>query len=282
MIREATDFLDTRGIEHPRLNAERLLAHVMNTTRIDLYLQFEKPVQIHEREHYKNLLRRRADHEPLQYILGETEFMSIPFQLTHEVLIPRPETELLVEKTIEIAESQFRTKPTIQILDIGTGSGCIAIALAKQLENARILAADSNPAALEVAKKNAGIHNVSDRIEWTKMDVLSQSHNPGTMKFDLIVSNPPYIPEDLLWTLAPEIKNFEPLEALRGGKDGLLFYHQFSRSFPQWINSPGNALLEIGEDQASAIQKIFGNEFWISREIFQDLAGKDRLVVLSH
>ena len=281
VLQEAAAYLESKQIEHPRHNAERLLAHVLNVSRVDLYLQFEKPLQTEERDAYKQLLRRRAGREPLQTILGETEFMSLPFRITGDVLIPRPETEILVEKTIEIVETHFPNESCVQILDIGTGSGCIAVSLANHLKNTRITAIDHHPAALHLAMKNAERNGVQDRIEFVNLDIMKSPAMPGQTGFDLIVSNPPYIRTGDLDTLAPEIRDHEPLEALDGGKDGLRYYRRFRDILPGWLNHPGYILLEIGADQADCVQQIFGSKNWASIDILQDLAGLNRVLVLT-
>ncbi|MBN2105232.1 peptide chain release factor N(5)-glutamine methyltransferase [bacterium] len=281
VLQEAVAYLESRHIEHARLNAERLLAHILGVSRMDLYLQFEKPLKTEEREAYKHLLRRRAGREPLQTILGETEFMSLPFNVTENVLIPRPETEILVENAIEITKTRFGNKSSIHILDIGTGSGCIAVSLARYLKNARILAVDQHPAALNLARKNAELNAVNDQIEFIRMNIIESSGMPGKIRFDLIVSNPPYIRTPDLPTLPPEIRDHEPVDALDGGPDGLRYYRSFQSILPDWLNESGAVLLEIGADQAKDVQNIFSQSPWTSIRLLQDLAGLDRVIILS-
>jgi release factor glutamine methyltransferase len=280
VLKEAAGYLESHKIDRPRLNAEQLLSHMLGLSRIDCYLQFERPLNVREREQYKTLLRRRAGHEPLQYIVGKTEFMSLPFRVTHEVLIPRPETEILVEKTINRARQKSEKEFTI--LDIGTGSGCIAVSLASFLTHARITAIDQSDPALRIAKENAAINHVSDRIVFQRSDIMAPFNLNELGLFDLIVSNPPYIRTVVLKNLTPEIKDHEPVAALDGGPDGLNFYKKYATVLPDCLRPSGSVFLEIGADQGSEVLKIFRNGPWADMRIFQDLAGLDRVVMLEY
>jgi release factor glutamine methyltransferase len=264
-----------QGVENPRLNAEWILAHVLGISRIELYLQHEKPLEKKELGLYRAFIRRRVNREPLQYILGETEFMSLPFRVESGVLIPRPETELLVEKAAELMKD--RTYP--KILDIGTGSGCIAISLARLLPSAQVWASDHSRAALDLAERNAGLNGVNDRIRFVEMDIMTDSLPKE--KFDMVVSNPPYICEQDIQTLAPEIRDHEPLDALNGGPDGLSFYKRFQQILPGVLDPQGIVLLEIGSDQREAVRAVFDNGTWASMNIYGDLAGLDRIIMLT-
>jgi len=278
VLKEATRFLADKQIENPRLNAEILLSHILNVKRIDLYLRFEQPLNQSERQNFKSLLRRRAEGEPLQYILGETEFFSIPFLVSPHVLIPRPETELLVESAIETIHKKWDNTP-IHCLDIGTGSGNIAIALAKNLKNVQVTAVDISEKAIAFAQKNAEKNGVKDRISFLIADALhSDFVETVSSSFDIICSNPPYINSNDLKKLPKEIKNFEPLQALDGGIDGLKFYQHLMEITPKLLSDSGTFFVEIGEMQTQAVQNIFsGNRFSI--QIKKDLAQKDRLLI---
>ena len=280
VLREASGYLESHGVDQARLNAERLLSRVLGIPRIDLYLQFEKPLETGEREKYKIMLRRRAAREPLQYILGETEFMSLPFRVTPDVLIPRPETEILVEKTIDRANQAAEKQ--LSILDIGTGSGCIAVSLARALPQARITATDQSGSALQIAKENAVLNGVSGQIAFHQRDIMHAAGLGEPESFDLIVSNPPYIKTDMLESLDPEIKDHEPAAALDGGPDGLNFYRVFAERLPAMVHSPAAVFLEIGSDQGPDVQSVFGNGPWTDMRIFKDLAGLDRVVMLEY
>ncbi|MBN1781057.1 peptide chain release factor N(5)-glutamine methyltransferase [bacterium] len=280
VLKEAAGFLNARGIDNARPDAERLLAHILGLSRVDLYLQFEKPLSTGEREAYKERLRRRAAHEPLQYILGGTEFMSLDFLLNPGVLIPRPETEILVEKSMEIAALRLKNLQPIHILDIGTGSGCIAVSLAVHLQQSHIHALDRESEALDLAKKNAVLHGVDERITFSAADIRTLEAPPDNTLFDLIVSNPPYIRTGDIPGLAPEIAEYEPVQALDGGTDGLDFYRRFQILLPAWLGPQGAAVLEIGADQGAEVRNIFQQGPWASVEIVKDLAGLDRVAVL--
>ncbi len=280
VLKEASAFLETQGIDSPRLNAERMLAHVLGLSRIELYVQFEKPLESVEREAYKTLLRRRARREPLQYLTGETEFMSLPFRVTPAALIPRPETEILVEQAIETAKDIQKRGRGLRILDIGTGSGCIAVSLAKMLPEARIDAVDRSEEALTVAGANAEQNGTGDQVTFSRVDIMEAPVPEGMTGYDLIVSNPPYIPDSVIDGLEPEVRDHEPREALSGGDDGLRFYRHFREILPQMLGTHGAVLLEIGADQGDAVKGMFQDGNWSSVRILQDLAGLDRVTEL--
>lgn len=271
IIQEATTFLKNKGIEDPRLNAERLLASTLKLSRVDLYLQFEKPLSETEREIYKGLLKRRAQHEPLQYITGETEFMSLTFRVGPNILIPRPETEILVEKVIDLVKDQ-----SFHILDIGTGSGCIAVSAAHYCPEAEITALDISQPVLESARGNARLNHVEDRIRFKQVDILS--FDPDKEIFDLIVSNPPYISENEWQNLPPEIRKHEPKTALSDGKDGLKFYRKIAESAVQMLLPGGTIILEIGDTQLEPVRQILTNHTFGDIQITHDLNGIPRVI----
>ncbi len=220
ILKITTDYFKDKQIENPRLNAEQLLAHVLDLSRVQLYVQFERPLSSTEVSLFRELIRRRAANEPLQYILGETEFMGLNFKVTPATLIPRPETELLVEHIIETVKNS--KNENISIIDIGTGSGCIAISLAHYLTDCKIIATDISQEALNLAKNNATA-NKTNNVNFLKHDILMASKFPVD-SIDIIVSNPPYISVAEMNDLPNEIKNFEPEVALTDNKNGILFY----------------------------------------------------------
>ncbi|MCK5032066.1 MAG: peptide chain release factor N(5)-glutamine methyltransferase [Calditrichia bacterium] len=220
ILKTTTDYFKDKQIENPRLNAEQLLAHVLDLSRVQLYVQFERPLSSTEVSLFRELIRRRAANEPLQYILGETEFMGLNFKVTPATLIPRPETELLVEHIIETVKNS--KNENISIIDIGTGSGCIAISLAHYLTDCKIIATDISQEALNLAKNNATA-NKTNNVNFLKHDILMASKFPVD-SIDIIVSNPPYISVAEMNDLPNEIKNFEPEVALTDNKNGILFY----------------------------------------------------------
>jgi release factor glutamine methyltransferase len=272
VLSEATAFLKSRGIFDPRLNAERLLAHLLDLKRIDLYLQFDRPLAQSERDAYKALLRRRADHEPLQYIIGVAEFMSLPFRVTPDVLIPRPETETLVERILEDA----KTETIHTILDIGTGSGCIAISLAANLKDVRITALDASKAALEIASRNADLNGVQDRIQFIERDI--QTGPEFESRFDIVASNPPYVALDEWDRLDPEIRNFEPRLALCDESDGASFYRVIVEKSKFLLQKGGRLYLEVGDTQGERVRNLLVEAGFSDVEIFQDLNQIHRVV----
>lgn len=281
VLNEAIHFLKTHRIANARGNAEQLLCHALGLQRIQLYLDFEKPLSARERDVYKQLLRRRAQQEPLQYIIGQAEFMSLPFYVQPGILIPRPETEILVEKAIEQIQERFEPSKTVHCLDIGTGSGNIAVSLATHLKNVHIVAVDVDKEILSVANKNAKINRVQEYIEFILLNIMDEN---GVEKigqqFDVVISNPPYVSEDAYKQLPGEIHKYEPKQALYGGEDGLRFYRHMPRILPKLLKREGMTLLEIGADQADRVKAIFSGSFGENIKMFQDLAGRDRVILL--
>ncbi|HDP98554.1 MAG TPA: peptide chain release factor N(5)-glutamine methyltransferase [bacterium] len=279
LLKLTTQYLQQKGIEDARLNAERLLGHVLSMDRVQLYLNFEKPLQPLEVARLRQLLKRRASNEPLQYILGEAEFYSIKLKVTPDTLIPRPETELLVETVITICRSKFNDRDQIKVIDIGAGSGNIPIALAKNLANALITSIDINCAALKIARQNAEHHNLSERIEFLEMDIF-KNIGDSFPQFDCIVSNPPYISKKEYPDLPPEVRNYEPGTALYAGEDGLKFYHRIASSAQRLLMGIGLVAVEIAATQADAVAKIFSGNQWLHNiEIINDLNGLPRVLI---
>jgi release factor glutamine methyltransferase len=268
LIQWTAGHFEKKGIPNPRLDAELLLAHVLKCKRIDLYVGHEAAVSDKDLAKYRELIERRAKREPLQYILGATEFWGLKFKVTPDVLIPRPETELLVEEAL-------KNKDVISILDIGTGTGCIAIALAKNLPEAKVTATDLSKEALAVAKENAEANGVADRIEFVASDIAPWLFfETQDRKFDLIVSNPPYIRSLELDLLQPEVGQFEPRGALNGGDDGLETIKKILKEAPDFLKQGGRLLMEVGEGQAASLQRE------IACEIRKDYGGIERIIIL--
>lgn len=265
-----TRFFLEKGIEEPRLEAEVLLARVLKKNRVYLYANYEAPVNQEERVSYRKLISRRVKGEPLAYIVGCKEFMSLEFELGPDVLIPRADTELLVETVMDLAKD----KADLRICDVGTGSGAIAVSLAYYLPDAMIFATDISSRAVEIARKNAGRHKVD--IHFSQGDLLYPLLNEE--KFDIITANLPYISPDEYEELDRGIRQYEPRGALLAPGDGLDIYRRF---LPQAFNmlKPGAYLLiEIGCNQGRQAL-IMGQEF-IQKEIVKDIAGRDRLLIL--
>jgi release factor glutamine methyltransferase len=244
-----------KQIPDPRLSAELLLSRVLNSSRVDLYIQFERILTENEREQYRKVVKRRLAREPVQYILGETEFMGFPFKISPEVFIPRPETELLVDTILEtIAKSQ---REILKILDIGTGSGCIAISLAKLLPQSKIYAVEKSIPAIKIARENAALNKVE--LQFIEGDIFTRYKElPGP--FDVIVSNPPYIGLNEKQSLAPEVNLYEPKEALYCGESGFEFYNGLKGCIFDLLNPDGKIFLEMGFNQSQKVGLIFQKE----------------------
>ncbi len=268
-------YLESKGIENARLNVERMLCKVLNVDRIHLYLHFDRPLTKAELQAFKTMLLRRARREPLQYILEEIEFYSLPIKVGPEVLIPRPETEVLVDRVLALVPAH---SDSVRILDVGTGSGAIAIALAKHLPNARIMGIDVSVAALKLALENAQRNDVASRIEWRKLDILSPlPAGWPPARFHLVVSNPPYVAPEEKDTLAPEIVEFEPHEALFC-QQPLQFYERLAELTPRLLEPEGWLMCEIAPHRAEAVRELFVRHGFDEVEVFPDLAGKARVI----
>jgi release factor glutamine methyltransferase len=261
-------------IPEPRLSAELLLAKVLNMRRIDLYLQFERILSDKERNRFREYVKRRVKREPVQYILGETEFYGFPFKVGPEVIVPRPETELLVDAVLEAVKAS--EDPSLKILDIGTGSGCIAVSLAKLLPDCSIWAIDISAAALKVARANADLNEVG--VQFIEGDIFKDTSSLLT-KFDIMVSNPPYVALRDIDKLEPEVRDFEPKAALFAGEDGLEFYKKFVNVIPGLLNKNGKIFLEIGYDQSDRLETIFSKANFRVR-FRKDYNQIDRILIL--
>jgi len=275
-LRLAKDFLEAKGVESPRLDAEVLLAHVLGTSRLELYTSYDRPLAGTEVDAYREALRRRAAREPVGYITGSREFWSLDLIVDRRVLIPRPETELLVEFGKEVlGEARGNGAGHATVADIGTGSGAVAVALAVECAELRVVATDRSAASLEVAPINAERHRVADRIEFVEGDLLEPlSQRPV---FDLIVSNPPYVRDDEYEALAPEVRLWEPAPALVGGPDGMEPTRRLIAEAPSYLCAEGWLAVEVGT-QADLVCKAFAEHGWRDVTVRKDLAGHDRVV----
>ena len=256
LIRVSADFLTRKGIDSPRLTAELLLAETLRCPRIELYTRFDRIVQPEPLARFRELIRRRATRTPTQYLLGRSEFMSLEFAVNEHVLVPRPETEILVEAAQRRAEAV--ENPVIA--DLGTGCGNIAIALAQRLPQSYILLCDVSEAALEVARVNAQKHNVHTRAQFLHGDLFAPLERAGwRARLDIIVSNPPYVADDEFPTLQPEVRDHEPRVALAGGPDGLDFYRGIVARAPEFLKPDGFLLLELPDGKGDAIRSLLTN-----------------------
>jgi len=250
MIDWTTQHLKKHGSDTPRLDAEILLAFARGCPRIQLYVQYNELPTEPQRAVMRDLVRRRALAEPVAYLVGHREFFGLDFQVTRDVLIPRPETETLVLETL----SRARPLAAPQLLELGTGSGCIAVSLAKQLPAARLTAVDISPAALAVARQNAERHQVADRIEFLEGDLFAPL--PPGSQFDCVVSNPPYIADSEMATLPPDVRLHEPTGALQAGPRGLDVIERIVAQAPAFLRPHGWLLLEMDPAQTEAIQAL--------------------------
>jgi release factor glutamine methyltransferase len=270
------DYFRRRGIDGGRSVAEQLLAHTLGCERIDLYLRYDQPLNANELSRFKTLIKRRVQHEPEAYILGRREFWSLSFRVTPEVLIPRPETECLVETAL----GRFTGVDGIDVLELGTGSGAISVALAHERPSWRIQASDVSAKALAVARSNAGRLLEADRIEFLQGPWF-EPLGDGRPAFDLIVSNPPYIAEGDLAGLGPEVRQFEPLIALNGGADGMDCIRHIIDRAPNYLKPEGALILEIGYDQGAAVELLARQcGRYHKVEIRKDYSGHDRVALL--
>jgi release factor glutamine methyltransferase len=252
LLKVTTDYLREKGTETPRLCAELLLAHQLNAERIDLYLNFDKPLLGPELEGYRSLIRRRLKGEPVQYITGRQEFWSLEFEVGHGVLIPRPESELLVEHAISLLKEKEVHEPQIpRILDLGTGCGALIIALARDLKEALPFAGDISPEALAFARRNALKLDPQGRIRFFQGDLFNSLKEQNCL-FDLIVTNPPYIATEAMDTLMPEVRRHEPRIALDGGQGGLECIRRIIQEGPAFLKPRGWLLLEMDPGQTES------------------------------
>jgi release factor glutamine methyltransferase len=278
-----TDFFTRNGLDSARLDAEVLLAHVLGQERLALYLRYEEPIAEEALRKYRSLIRRRAAREPVAYLTGSREFYSIPFAVDPSVLIPRPETEHLVEFVLEHVRGSpgWAGEKAVRILEIGTGSGNLCIALARNLPQARIVSLDLSLSAISVAVENRRRHaDCSNRILFFQGDLLAALH-PQRGRFHLIVSNPPYVPTESWNELPPEVRDYEPRAALDGGVRGTEILTRILGDAPAHLLPGGALVLEIGEDQADTLARLAqeGGRYRRSR-ILRDYADKPRVLVL--
>lgn len=275
VIQRSSEFLARKGVESPRLQIELLLAHVLQMPRMKLYLNFERPMSEAELETLRGLVKRRAEREPLQHIVGSTSFCGFEIVVNRDVLIPRPETELLAEKAATFLTGIAKAAPSV--LDFGTGSGCLAVVLAMRCPGAEVHALDVSTSAIKVARCNADQHGAGRRIQFHSGDGFAAL--PAGLRFDLIVSNPPYIPSAEIATLAPEVRDFDPLVALDGGADGLDFYRQLARGAPQFLYPEGRMMLELGDDQSAAVTAMLEAAAWKPEPVEKDYSGCERILI---
>lgn len=258
----------------PRLDVEILLQKALgDVDRLYIHLNLEKFLSEEEENLFLKLINERLNNRPIAYIVGNREFMGLDFYVQEGVLIPRPDTEILVEEVIEIGNN----KGEIEILDIGTGSGAITVSLAKYLDNANLTSVDISDIALEVGKKNAISNNVDNKIEFIKSNLFTEIDKDK--KFDVIVSNPPYIRKKDVENLESQVKDFEPYTALEGGEDGLDFYRKITQQAKLYLKENGVLAYEVGHDQSEDVSKLMKINGYTNIYTKKDLQGIDRVVI---
>ncbi len=279
-IQRSTDFLTRKGVDSARLQAELLLAHVLQVKRMQLYLNFERALTDQEIVPYREFIRRRGEREPLQHIVGSANFCGLELEVNRHVLVPRPETEILAEKGWTFLNETFaKAGKSPTALDLATGSGCIAIALAWNCKAARLIATDISAQALEVARKNIEAHKLADRVTLLQGNAFDALQRDA--RFHLIVSNPPYIPSNEIEMLQPEVRDFDPPIALDGGTDGLAFYRIIAARGLALLEPGGKCMVEFGDGQAPALKEIFEKENWIVDATIEDYTHQPRVMIAS-
>jgi release factor glutamine methyltransferase len=275
----SADYLKEKGVESPRLDAEHILAHVLGMGRLEMYLQHERPLSSGELDAFRPLLKRRAKREPLQYVLGRQAFRTLELEVGPGVLIPRPETESLVEEVLQWARARAPEVRALAGLDIGTGSGAIALALSAEGPFERFVATDVSAIALDLATRNRDAHGLGDRVEVRR----GASYEPigPDERFDAIVSNPPYVAESERGDLAPEIVDWEPAEALFGGADGLVVIQEIVCGAAAVLAPRGLLALEVGLGQAASVAALMESEGLGDVRVRKDLTGRARVVMAS-
>ena len=268
VLKDTAQRLKKAGIETANLDARLLLCEYLQKDKIYLIINSDEDISTDEK--FEQLVSRRENYEPMQYILGEAEFYGLDFKVNENVLIPRPDTEILVEQIIDFVGNDFCT-----VLDIGTGSGCIPVSVAVNCENVKAYSVDISHEAIKIAKENAVLNGVENKVDFLNIDILRDFPD---FKVDCIVSNPPYIEENVIPTLMNDVKNFEPYIALSGGADGLVFYRRISEKGYEILKSGGMIAFEVGYNQSKAVANILENDGYVNIRIANDLAGIGRVV----
>jgi len=299
-IQRSTEFLTKKGVESPRLQAGLLLAHLLKQPRMRLYLEFERVLTPVEVDGFRELIRRRGQREPLQHIVGSTSFCGLEIAVNRDVLIPRPETELLAERGWTFLNQLSTLRSSVHppqfcyggratedgstinhqpstAMDFGTGSGCLAIALAFKCPAAEVYAVDISPEALALARLNAARHGLAERIRFLQGDGFAAA--PEGARFDLIISNPPYIPSGEIASLQPEVRDYDPHGALDGGADGLDYGRRLAAECGPFLKPEGRMMLEFGDGQAEGLREILQQQMWIVEAIEADYTHRPRIMV---
>lgn len=275
-LKLASERLRVASVPNDVLDAQTLLAEALGKDRTYLIVNFNEQLGEDLLAAYSQLIERRSAGEPLQYITGHQQFFGLEFEVTPDVLIPRPETELIVEEVIRLVEEHKLDDPVI--VDVGTGSGCIAVSLARELGNAKVFACDISTAALNVARKNAARHELENRIDFIESDLLAAF--PETELADFILSNPPYVAAHELPTLQREVRDWEPHTALTDQADGLSFYRRLLANAPARLKPGGYLICELGFGQSEAVLAMAGSQTWSEIRLLDDLQSIPRTIIL--
>mgnify|MGYP006295983345 CR=1 FL=1 len=279
LINWTTDYLQEKGFPSPRTDVEWLLTSVLDCSRMQLYADFQKPLTPSELAQFKLLLKQRLEHKPVQYIIGQTEFMGMPFKVDERVLIPRPETEILVEHAVDWLRKQ--PQESRNVLDVGTGSGCIAVSIAALVTEANVTATDISEDALDIAKQNAELNDVTEKVAFLQDNIIEA--DPRNVPFNLIVSNPPYIGRQDSEMVQKDVLDYEPDIALFAEGGGLLFYQHFASKASRWLDEGGHIMLEIGGDhQIESVTEIFQDKSWKNVKIIKDYNQRGRILTATH
>jgi release factor glutamine methyltransferase len=274
-LKRASEYLREASVPNDLLDAQTLLAEALSRDRTYLIINFNKLLSDEERIKYQALIERRASGEPLQYITGHQEFFGLEFEVTPDVLIPRPETEIIIEETMSITQQAGLKRPLI--VDVGTGSGCLAVTLAREIDRLRVIATDISTSALRVAKRNAARHGMISRIDLIAANLFDAF---AEIPFaDIIISNPPYVSRQELATLQREVRDWEPRVALTDFEDGLTFYRRLLKDAPARLKPGGHLICEMGYTQSDAIAAMIDPAVWSAPRILRDLQGIPRTIV---
>jgi len=276
LLEWTTDHFKKHGSDSPRLDAEILLAKALGCKRIDLYVNFNKEPSEAERTLFREMVKRRATGEPVAYLVGHKEFYSLTFEVTRDTLIPRPETEHLVIESLDLL-AKMGQRDDLHVCDVGTGSGAIAVTIAKNAPKCRVTAVDLSQEALNVAKRNAATHGVTDRVTFLISDLLAEF--PETPLFDLVVSNPPYVSELEFANLAADVRNHEPKLALVAGDDATVVMRNLVIQTVSRLREGGYLLVELSPMIAGQVAELLQQQGWHDIRILRDMAGLDRIAV---
>lgn len=278
LMKVSIDLLQKKGFEETRLNVELLLAHALKCQRIQLYTGFDKPLTREEIGQFRRLVERRLNREPLQYIVGAAGFMGLQFRVDQRVLIPRPETETLVEQVMLLCNNEEKSGVR-SILEIGTGSGNIAVSLAKFVRNAKVTSIDISPEAIEVAELNAKVHEVEEKVDFRVLDVFAPVDQLLLKRFDVVVSNPPYGSQDEWEQFQLEIRKYEPRMATTDGRDGFDFYRRITELAPYLLTDGGALAYEVGFGQADEVRRLMSEAGFLNIYVVPDLQHVPRVVI---